>query len=388
RGDLAVRFSSGFPYDAYGVKSKVIWKDSGGNLEDLNIEGEYEYSLFDNLSVNRKWYFQVWDNGYDDTGYIDYVYVKVYYSTPDPIPTISSVSPDSMTEGSTSQWIYIYGSNFSNSISGYPTVWIDGIKLSGGDSTGAAPATYVSSTQIKVKATLVYWNSDTTRDLAVRYNSGSNDKVYKSNMITVKPKVPTISSVSPTSMTEGSTSQWIYIYGSNFSNSISGYPTVWIDGIKLSGGDSTGAAPATYVSSTQIKVKATLVYWNSDTTRDLAVRYNSGSNDKVYKSNMITVNPKVPTISSVSPTPMTEGSTSQWIYINGSNFSNSISGYPTVWIDGIKLSGGDSTGAAPATYVSSTQIKVQAVEIYGGIDQIRDMAIRYNSGENDKVEKS
>ncbi|ETR70388.1 MAG: hypothetical protein OMM_03275 [Candidatus Magnetoglobus multicellularis str. Araruama] len=156
----------------------------------------------------------------------------------------------------------------------YPKVWIDGIQLYGADSSGAATATYVSSSSIKVKATYAYWTSDRTRDLAVRYNSGTYDKITESNAITVNPIIPSISSLSPSTIVEGSTSQWIYIYGSNFTNNKSGYPTVWIDGIKLSGSDSTGAAPATYVSSTQIKVKAALVYWNSDTTRDLAVRYN------------------------------------------------------------------------------------------------------------------
>ncbi|KPA13801.1 conserved hypothetical protein, secreted [Candidatus Magnetomorum sp. HK-1] len=101
------------------------------------------------------------------------------------IPLIISVSPSLLTVGTTDQWIYIYGKNFSRLISGYPKVWIAGVKLTGAESTGAAPATYISSTKIKVHATFIYEGSDNTRDIAVRYNSGINDKIEKTNMITV-----------------------------------------------------------------------------------------------------------------------------------------------------------------------------------------------------------
>lgn len=113
-------------------------------------------------------------------------------------PTISSVAPASATAGST---VYVYGTNYNQ----YTFVAIDGY-------AGTIPATtLVSST---VLSFVVPQLNPGIYKIAVN-EKGSSFPLSSAVPLTVVavPQAPTISYVSPASVTVGST---VYVYGSNF----------------------------------------------------------------------------------------------------------------------------------------------------------------------------
>ncbi|KPA11223.1 S-layer domain-containing protein, partial [Candidatus Magnetomorum sp. HK-1] len=304
-------------------------------------------------------------------------------------------SPTSMTEGLTDQWIIINGLNFSDSISGFPKIWIDGIKLSGADSTGAAPVTYISSNQIKVQATEVYGGPDKTRDIAIRYNYGVNDKVDKSDMITVNVSKPTISNVMPSKIKIGRPENcWIIVNGIDFSESLSGYPKIYIDSIALKDQPENEATPAVFVNSNQIKVQVDQVYSGRDGQYDkmrrLAVRFNSGNDDVVWLDDAISVDIK-PEITSISPNKLTIGQPENtWITINGADFVKELTDYPKVSIELTLLNGQGENNQAPVIFVNTNQIKVKVDEVFAGIDdqyiKDRKLIVQYASGNENSIE--
>ncbi len=286
--------------------------------------GTYSSGPYSGISNTYSWYLIKWDK-FSEYGYTASQFVNAAVSA----PVISSISPNPLTYGSTADTITINGSNF---VSGC-TVTLKDLTNGG---TYAKSVTYVSSSQIKVTAN--FTNNTATWSAQVTSPTASNTVQFQVNAAV---SAPVISSISPNPLTYGSTADTITINGSNF---VSGC-TVTLKDLTNGG---TYAKSVTYVSSSQIKVTAN--FTNNTATWSAQVTSPTASNTVQFQVNAAV---SAPVISSISPNPLTYGSTADTITINGSNF---VSGC-TVTLKDLTNGG---TYAKSVTYVSSSQIKVTA----------------------------
>jgi len=256
-------------------------------------------------------------------------------------PSVSSVSPSSMTANGTSQSLVISGSGF---VSG------NMVQFKWGQGTGAniwtnasGTVTVNSSSQITVGM-----NPGTVTDtISVRVCSSSGSSNCSSGTqsvaVTAPVATPSVSSVSPSSMTANGTSQSLVISGSGF---VSG------NMVQFKWGQGTGAniwtnasGTVTVNSSSQITVGM-----NPGTVTDtISVRVcsSSGSSNCSSGAQSVAVTAPVatPGVSSVSPSSMTANGTSQSLVINGSGF---VSG------NMVQFKWGQGTGANVWTNASGT----------------------------------
>jgi hypothetical protein len=126
-------------------------------------------------------------------------------------PTVSSISPTSMTANGVSQTLTINGTNFQSGdyVQFY---WTQG-SGAGAWNTGNTP-TIVSASQITVSM-----NPGTVTDtISVRVcnSAGTCTSGTQSVAVTAAVLTPTVSSISPTTMTANGTSQTLTINGTNF----------------------------------------------------------------------------------------------------------------------------------------------------------------------------
>ena len=149
-----------------------------------------------------------------------------------PVPTITSLSPSSVTVGSTTQSLVINGTGFLAS----STVTFNGIAHS--------PA-FVSSTQLKISLTASDLATAGSYPVVVT-NPAPGGGPSNAMNITVGNPLPMISSLSPSSLSIGASPQNLTINGTGFlSNS-----TATLNGI---------AQSTTFVASTQVTIALTAV---------------------------------------------------------------------------------------------------------------------------------
>ncbi len=206
----------------------------------------------------------------------------------------------------------------------------------GTQSTGVQGTILAGPTYAVYNGTGYNWNK-------VRFDSGIDGWVVEGglNIVAVSASAPTISSITPNPLTYGSPTDKITISGSNF---VSGCTVILKD---LTHGGSYPKA-VTYISNTQLQVTAN--FTNNTATWSAQVTAPTASNTVQFH-----VNAKVsaPTISSITPNPLTYGSSTDKITISGSNF---VSGCTVILKD---LTHGGSYPKA-VTYISSTQLQVTA----------------------------
>ncbi len=236
-GDLVVDLNA----DSTGaLGNQNLWNREGGSA-DNPTRTTTSIHTFDGLSVNRTWYLYARDYATGDSGYIDEWTITIYYTAP-ATPTISSISPTSMTADGVSHTLTINGSNFA---SGNYVQWH-------GNST--TWATTIHSPSISSSKLTVSINPGTVNDtLYFRvcnisgYCSGSSGALA---VTAVSVTSPVISSITPNPLTYSSSSDTITLHGSNFVSSI----TVTL--YDVTNGDGPYEKSATYISSTELQVKA------------------------------------------------------------------------------------------------------------------------------------
>ena len=274
-----------------------------------------------------------------------------------PQPTINSISRPSVTYGITpSASVAIYGSNF---VSG-ATISVDGVSgatVLGSTATAATPFIFVSSSQLRF-----YWANTAIPPgaHAVTVTNPATAGALSASLadaFTVLPPAPTVTSASPSSLIyDVSASQSVTIYGTNF---ISG-ATITVGGVTgptVPGSTATAATPFVYVSSGQLKF-----YWNK--TALLPGAYAVQVTNPAAAGGMsgglaagFTVAAAQPTITSVSPTPVTYGmtpSTSMTIY--GDRFV--LGATITVGtISGTTVAGSTASTTSRFVFVNRSQLK-------------------------------
>jgi len=148
-------------------------------------------------------------------------------TTTNPIPNITSLSPASVTAGAATQTLTINGTNF---LSG-STATYNGV---------AHPATFVSSTQLSISLSTSDQATAGSYPVVVT-NPSPGGGPSNAVTFTVNNPVPTVTSLSPSSVTAGAGAETLTINGTNF---LSG-STVTYDRV---------AHAATFVSSTQLTI--------------------------------------------------------------------------------------------------------------------------------------
>ena len=225
-------------------------------------------------------------------------------------PTITSLSPASTTAGGSAFTLTISGTNF---ISGATVQW----------GSTALTTTFVNATQLTavVPASLIATASSVS--VTVKDSGGTSPAVT----FTINSAVPTITSLSPTSVTAGGVEFTLTVNGANF---LSGATVQW--------GSTT--LTTTFVSPTQLTaaVPASLIANTGSAT--VTVTDSAGTSSGASFSISA---PGTPTITNLSPTSTTAGGSAFTLTVNGTNF---VSGATVEW----------GSTALMTTFVSATQL--------------------------------
>jgi hypothetical protein len=236
-----------------------------------------------------------------------------------PTPSLLSLSPNSATAGGPAFTLTVNGSGFLT----LSTVQWNGLPLS---------TTYVSANVLMSSVSSGLISSRGTAGVTV---ANPGDVASNALNFTVNSAMPTLSSLSPNSETAGGPAFTLTISGSGF---LTGSTIQW-NGSPLS---------TTYASGSQLtaSVPATLI--TSQGTASITVANPGGvtSNSLTF-----TINPAVPSLSSISPNSVAAGWGSFSMTVNGSGF---LPGSVVSWTP---AASGSLTGTALSTnYVSGGQL--------------------------------
>ena len=223
-------------------------------------------------------------------------------------PTITSVTPASMVQGTTAQTVTLVGTNLTG---GTLSVSGTGVTLGG---------TTVSATQITAPVTVTAAAATGARTLTVTTVAGSATATF--TVTAAVTPAPTVSSVSPSSIVSG-TAASVTITGTNLSGASVAYSR-----------GSVGTA--TTATATQIIIPITGTSVGAGT---VTVTTAGGS-----ATGALTVTAAAPTVSSISPTSIVSGAVTS-VTITGTNLSGATVTF-----------GNGSVGAA--TTATATQIIV------------------------------
>jgi hypothetical protein len=246
---------------------------------------------------------------------------NVTFQVNNPVPVITSLSPTSIAAGSAAFTLTINGTGF-----------VTGATLSFGGVTRGT--TFVSSTQ--VTAAILPADVATTGTPAVILTNptpgGGASNSVNFNVTAAANPVPTITTISPTSIAAGSIAFTLTVNGTNFvSNSVVNF---------------NGAAKlTTFVSATQLTAQIQSLDVSTAGTPAVTVTNptpGGGTSNSVTFTITAATNP-VPTVTSLSPTGVAAGSGAFTLTVNGTNF---VSGAT------VNFGGANKT----TTFVNSTQV--------------------------------
>jgi uncharacterized protein (TIGR03437 family) len=222
---------------------------------------------------------------------------------PNPVPNLTSLSPNSATAGSASFTLTVNGASF---VSGATVRW-----------NGADRATdFVSATQLRaVILTSDLVNAGTASVIAFNpANQSGGGGVSNALSFTINPApnpAPTLSALNPNQATAGGQGLTLTLSGTNFvSNAVARWngadrPTTVIDSTRV-----TAAIPASDLASAGT---ASVMVFNP------ANQSGGGGNSNTLT---FTINNPVPTLASLSPTSAVTGGGAFTLTINGANFIN------------------------------------------------------------------
>jgi uncharacterized protein (TIGR03437 family) len=240
---------------------------------------------------------------------------------PNPLPTISSLSPGSATAGTAAFTLTVNGTGFLN---GSIVKW----------NGTARTTTFVSATQLRAAITAADIAAAGTGQVTVfNPTPGGGTSGNAAFVVTAPNPVPTISSLSPGSATAGTAAFTLTVNGTGFLN---GSVVNW---------NGTNRA-TTFVSATQLQAAITAADIATAGTGQVTV-FNpapGGGTSGASAFTIIAANP-IPTISSLLPVSATAGTAAFTLTVNGAGFLNGSV---------VKWNGTNRT----TTFVSATQLQV------------------------------
>jgi hypothetical protein len=249
-------------------------------------------------------------------------------------PTINSVSPNPVTGSNSAQPFTINGSNFQ---SGCSVTLRD---LTAGQTFTNRPISSQTSTQIVINPNF----TTAAHSWSVEVINPGNASSGQFNFSVVAPVVtPSITSVSPNPVTGSNSAQPFTINGSNFQ---SGCTVTLRD---LTAGQTFTDRPISSQTSTQIVINPNF----TTAAHSWSVEVINPGNASSGQFNFSVVAPVVtPSISSVSPNPVTGSNSAQPFTINGSNFQSGCS------VTLRDLTAGQTFTNRPISSQTSTQIVI------------------------------
>ena len=244
-------------------------------------------------------------------------------TAPSVAPVISSLSPSSMPGSSSAQTLTIAGSGF---------VPGSDLKVSVGSTVYQGPQIlWVTSTLMAVN--VVVGTSAQTLPVQVTVPGGKTSNSVNLT-VTVPIAAPVIGSLNPNPMTGSNSPQTLTINGSGFQ-----------PGLKLSiGGSLITASQLASLTPTQLQVSLV----TGLTAHSYAVQVVNPNGSVSNIVNFQVNAPAVPTITSLTPNPLTHSTAAQALMVNGTNFQAGLS----VSVGSTVYSG------SQVTFVSATQVKV------------------------------
>jgi hypothetical protein len=216
------------------------------------------------------------------------------------LPTITSLSPSSVTVGAPSFFLTITGTNFTSSA----TALI-------GSNTTPRSVQFVDAQHVKVTVFPSDTNTPGNVPVTVTVPGSTGGTSNSFNLFVTEPNAPVISSLDPSTLPANSTSLKVLVNGSGF----------LIDDIVLLDSNARGTE---FISATQLAM--TLVASDVSTPHVANVTVQRKDLTATSAPAMLTiVAANVPAITSVSPAQSTVGSTQPVITVFGQNFTtNSI----------------------------------------------------------------
>ena len=256
---------------------------------------------------------------------------------PPPAPTITSVSPNPVTGSNSRQSITINGNNFVNK----PTLTLTWTGQSG-YAVPDAQVTYLSANQIQMSITTT--TSPDNWTVKVTNPDGQSSGVAPFS-VGAPPPPPAISSVSPNPVTGSNARKTITIYGNNFVSK----PTLTLTWTGQSG-YAVPDAQVTYLSASQIQMSITTT--TSPDNWTVKVTNPDGQFSSTTPFTVVEP-PPAPSITSITPNPVTGSNTRQTITISGNNFVNKPA-LTLTWTG----QAGYIVPDAQVTYLSANQIQM------------------------------
>ena len=218
-------------------------------------------------------------------------------------PTVTTVTPDSLAQGAT-QNVTVNGTNF---VAG---TWAPtSVSFSGAGIT-VNSVTRASATALTVNVTIDGGAATGLRDVTVT-SPDFSPAVTATNAFTVNTPA-TVTSISPTSLPQGATSQTITVTGADF---VSGS---WPNATVTFSGTGITVNSVTRTSATTLSVVVTISGVATVGTRDVTVTSPDGA-PAVTLPGAFTVN-AAPAISTIAPTHLGQGASGQTLTVSGSNF--------------------------------------------------------------------
>lgn len=265
--------------------------------------------------------------GYDlatGLGSVDAYALATHWGGSSVAPTVTSLSPNPMSGSTASQTLTVNGAGF---VAG------SGLKVMvGSASYTGSQVTFVSSSQLTVSVNVGVG----AQSLAVQVVNPSGQASNDANL-TVNPPVtaPVINSLNPNPMVGSVNVQTLTVNGTGF-----------LPGLKLIIG-STVMSGVQLVLQTATQIQVNIITGISAHTYAVQVVNANGGTSKSV--NFQVDAPPAPVITSLSPNPMTGGSGTQTLTINGSNFQSGMALKVTV--------GNTAYIGSQLTLVGSSQIK-------------------------------
>ena len=215
-------------------------------------------------------------------------------------PTITSLSPSTRGQGASNENIVITGSNFGSG------TWANSSVTFSGAGITVNSVSRTDSTHLTVNVSIAAGAATGARDVTVRNTDGG--RATKSGGFTVAAG-PTITSLSPSSRSQGATSQVIVVTGTNFASG--SWPT---SAVAFSGSGIT-VNSVTRTDATHLSVNVSISATAAVGARNLTIR-NPSDGGTASKANAFTVNLR-PTITSLSPNSRARGQANQNIVVTG-----------------------------------------------------------------------
>ena len=236
-------------------------------------------------------------------------------TAPNPVPTLTLISPTSGTAGGAAFTLTLTGTNFISA----STVSFNGV---------AKTTTFVNATQVTAAITAADIAAAGAFPVTVT-NPAPGGGTTTAQTFTVNNPAPTITSLAPTSATAG---------GAAFTLTVNGTGFVAASAVKFNG----NAKATTFVNATQVTAAITAADIATAGSFPVTVT-NAAPGGGTSVAAMFAVNNPVPTVTTLSPTSATAGGAAFTLTVNGTGFNSNSA---------VNFNG----SARTTTFVSATQI--------------------------------